>query len=204
MSSPNFMMISVAACAPSYVGDALNHLGKLCGELKEKAGAVTTRYGVVATGEHTGQVILFQTYDDMNGIGAAFDVYQSSATYEALTSSSDISVTLRNILKIEALGLKKPSTEVPAYGVATRWACPGLKLGELGAMVKHFETHGATVLRYCTTLTGPAAGSRLLLAGYPSMAAIQNTYEALRSDPGYDALLQDIDLHWRNNIRISG
>jgi hypothetical protein len=113
-------------------------------------------------------------------------------------------VTFRNILKIDDLGLKNPSTDVPAYGVITRWGCPDLMLDEMRAEVHNFEDNGAMILRYCTILTGPAAGRRLLIAGYPSMDAIQNTYEALRGSAGYNALLQKFDLDWRNIMRVTG
>lgn len=204
MSSPKYMMVTVASCAPSFVSDALNHLGTLCEELKGQAGAATTRYGQMATGEHTGQLILFQTYAELNGVDAAFSVYQSSAAYKAIISSGHVAVTFRNILKIEDLGLKNPSTDVPAYGVTTRWGCPDLKLDEMRAEVHNFEDNGAMIIRYCTIMTGPAAGRRVLVVGYPSMDAIQNTYEALRGSAGYNALLQEFDMDWRNIIRVAG
>lgn len=204
MSTPNFMMITVAACATSFVSDAFKHLATLTQELKSQAGAVTTRYGMMATGEHTGQLLLIQTYEDMNGIAKAFEVYDSSAAYKGLVGSGHISVTLRNILKIENLSLKSPSSDVPAYGVATRWGCPDLKLDAMAKEVHHFEDNGAMILRYCTILTGPFAGRRLLLAGYPSMDAIEKTYEALRGSAGYNALLAEFDLDWRNIFRVAG
>ena len=204
MSSPKYMMVTVASCEMSFLDDALRHLGSLCEELKAQAGAATTRYGIMATGEHTGQLVLFQTYAEMNGIDKAFAVYQSSAAYKAIISSGNVAVTFRNILRIDDLGLKNPSTDVPAYGVITRWGCPDLMLDEMRAEVHNFEDNGAMILRYCTILTGPAAGRRLLIAGYPSMDAIQNTYEALRGSAGYNALLQKFDLDWRNIMRVTG
>ena len=80
MSTPKFTMVTVAACAPSYVADALGKLGTLCSELKDGAGALSTRFGVMATGEHAGHLVLFQTYSSMAGIEAAFGVYQDSAS----------------------------------------------------------------------------------------------------------------------------
>ncbi len=204
MSLPKYMMVTVASCSPSFTGEALGHLGTLCKELKTQAGAATTRYGVMATGELAGQLILFQTYAELNGVDAAFGVYQSSNAYKSLISSGHIGVTFRNILKIEDLALKNTSTDVPAYGVATRWGCSDLMLKELSAEVPHFEDNGAMILRYCTIMTGSAAGRRVLIAGYPSMEAIQKTYETLRESKGYNAILQKIDIDWRNIIRVAG
>lgn len=204
MISPKYMMVTFASCTPSFVSDATKHVGMLCEELKQQAGAVTTRYGSVVTGEHTGQLVLFQTYAELNGIDAAFDVYQSSDAYKAIISSGHISVTFRNILKIEDLGLKNPSTEIPAYGVSTLWGCADLMLDQMRAEVHHFEDNGAMILRYCTIMTGGDAGRRALIVGYPSMEAIQNTYDALRGSAGYNALLLKFDIKRRNIMRISG
>ena len=204
MSSPNYMMVTVASCVPSYLEEAFKHLGTLTAELKQDAGAATTRYGVLATGQHTGHLVLFQTYEELNGIDAAFGVYQSSAAYKSIIGSGKIAVTFRNILKIEDLGLQKPSTDVPAYGVVTRWGCADLQLDNMRKEVHHFEDNGAMILRYCTIMTGDAAGRRTLTVGYPSMDSIEKTYEALRGSAGYNALIQSFDMDWRNIIRIAG
>ncbi len=204
MSSPKYMMVTVASCASSFVGDAFKLLGALTEDLKREAGAVTTRYGLMATGEQTGQLVLFQTYDELNGVDAAFGVYDTSAAYKSIMSSGKIAVTLRNILRIEDLGLKKPSSEKPAYGVVTRWGCSDLQLDKMRGEVPHFEDNGAMIMRYCTIMTGPAAGRRLLVVGYPSMDSIEKTYDALLASDGYKALIQSFDMDWRNIIRIAG
>jgi len=204
MSSPKYMMVTVASCSPSYLSEAFKQLAALTAELKQKAGAATTRFGVLATGEHTGHLVLFQTYEEMNGIDAAFGVYQSSAAYKSIIGSGEIAVAFRNILKIEDLGLQKPSTDVPAYGVVTRWGCADLKLDAMSKEVHHFEDNGAMILRYCTIMTGPAVGRRTLTVGYPSMDSIENTYEALRGSAGYNGLIKTFDMDWRNIIRIAG
>lgn len=204
MSSPKYMMVTVAKCAPQQYGKAIGHMDGLAKDLRVGAGAVTTRHGILATGEHTGQLVLFQTYTELNGIDRAFGVYEKSAAYKGLVQDIGVSVTLRNILKIEDLGLKNPSSEVPAYGVVTRAVSSGLELDRMGAMVPHFENHGAMIFRYCTILTGPAAGHRLLVVGYPSMQSIEKTYDALRGSAEYDAVLETHQIEWRNIIRVTG
>ena len=204
MSSPKYMMITVAKCAPQKYSEAIQHLDGLTNELKKDAGAATTRHGIMATGEHTGQLVLFQTYAELNGIDRAFAVYDTSSSYKGLVHDIDVSVTLRNILRIEDLGLQNPSTDVPAYGVVTRAISGGLEMERMAAMVPHFEKNGAMILRYCTILTGPAAGHRLLIVAYPSMNAIEKTYDSLRGSAEYDAVLQTHSIEWRNIIRITG
>ena len=114
MSSPAYIMITVAAVSPDYLSEALGKVGTLCGQLKDQAGALMTRYGVLSTGEHAGSLFLSQGYSELNGIDAAFNVYGSSAEYQALIGSGKVSVTLRNIMRMEDIGLKSPSTNVPA------------------------------------------------------------------------------------------
>ena len=204
MSSPKYMMITVAKCAPQQYGKAIEHLESLANDLKSGAGAITTRHGIVATGEHTGQFILFQTYEEMNGIDRAFGVYESSEAYKGLVHDIGVSVTLRNILRIEDVGLSNPSSDVPAYGVATRAKSVGLELERMRAVVPHFESNGAMIFRYCTILTGPAAGHKLLVVGYPSMDAVEKTYDTLRGSAEYNAILETHEIEWRNIIRVTG
>lgn len=204
MSSPKYMMVTVAKCAPQKFSDAIGHLDGLAKDLKNDAGAVTTRHGIIATGEHTGQIVLFQTYEEMNGIDRAFGVYEKSSAYKGLVHDVGVSVTFRNILRIEDVGLKNPSGDVPAYGVVTRAISADLELKKMAAVVPHYEANGVMIVRYCTILTGPAAGHRLLVAGFPSMDAIEKTYDTLRGSAEYDAILKTHEIEWRNIIRITG
>ena len=53
-------------------------------------------------------------------------------------------------------------------------------------------------------MTGIAAGRRLLAVACSSMDAIEKTYNALRGSPDYQSMLGDIDLDFRNIVRIAG
>ena len=204
MSSPAYIMITVAAVAPDYLSEALGKVGTLCGQLKDQAGALMTRYGVMSTGEHAGSLFLSQGYSELNGIDAAFNVYGSSAEYQALIGSGKVSVILRNIMRMEDIGLKSPSTNVPAYLVLTRWGSASPMLDRMRPLVHHFEDNGALTLRYATIATGSAAGRRLLGVAYPSMDAIEKTYDSLRGDPAFGAFQSDMHLDFRNIVRIVG
>lgn len=204
MSAIRYMMVTVAACAPSFLNDALKEVGALAEELKKDAGAAATRYGVLATGQHTGSLILFQSYGELNGIDRAFDVYGTSKHYKAIVASGHVTVSLRNIIRLEDVGLKAPSPDVPAYGVLTRWTAADPMVDRVRKMVPLFEKNGAMILRYGTIMTGDAAGHRLMGVTYPSMDAIEKTYDALRASDDYTAMLSDISIDWRNIVRIAG
>ena len=61
----------------------------------------------------------------------------------------------------------------------------------------------AMILRYGTLITGSAAGRRLLLVAYPSMDAIEKSYNSLRADPKYAAFIAKAEIDFRNIIRIT-
>ena len=204
MSSMNYMMVTVASCDISYKDQALQHIETLAADLKTTAGALTTRYGAVATGEYTGSLILFQGYEELNGIDHAFKVYTDSSDYQALISSGKLKLQLRNILKFEALQLSKPSPDTPKYGILTRFESADLMLDRMQQFVPLFEDNGALTMRYATIMTGDAVGKRLLGATYPSMDAVEKTYDALLASSDYKAILGEVDLNWRNIIRFFG
>jgi len=204
MSSVNYLMVTVAACDPSYLEQALQHVAGLAAELREKAGAITARYGVVGTGERAGSLVLFQTYEELNGIDRAFKVYAESSDYQAVISSGKISVTFRNIVKMEDLRLSNESTDAPAYGVVTRFASASPMTDRIQQFVPLFEANGALVMRYGTLVTGSDAGKRWVGVTYPSMDAIEKTYDALRASDAYKALMADVQLDMRNIVRFVG
>lgn len=204
MSKPNYMMISVASCDKVYLKDALELIGELADGLKSEAGALVTRYGIVATGEYTNQLIMIQTYTDMMGFEAAFDHYGKSGVYDSMKSSPHVQLSIRSMLKIEDVSLANEVSDKPAIGVMTRWGSDDLKLDKVRGEVGHFEAGGAMVLRYCTILSGQTAGRRLLVVGYPSMAAVEQTYERLRASEGYNQFLTEVDIDWRNIVRVVG
>ncbi|MBE1282418.1 MAG: hypothetical protein GJ676_03820 [Rhodobacteraceae bacterium] len=204
MTSTSYTMVTVAACDPAYTNQALDHIGTLSEELKASAGALITRYGVIATGEHAGSLILMQGYAELNGIDAAFGVYGQSAAYQSLIGSGKIEVTLRNLLKVEPLELQNQSMDVPAHGVLTRWAAADAMIDRLAGLVPTFEANGAMFMRYWTIMTGSHAGRRLMAVGYPSMDAIEKTYTALRASDAYTSIASEIGIDFRNIVRIAG
>ena len=204
MTTPNYIMVTVATCDASYMPQAFEHIAGLVADLKSKAGAVTIRYGVLGTGEYAGNIVLFQGYEELNGIDRAFNVYAESSDYHAVTTSGKVGVRLRNIWKIEALQLQNPSADVPAYGVVTRFGSADLMLDRMQQLVPLFESNGAMIMRYGTLMTGDNAGKRLVGVSYPSMDAIEKTYDALRANDVYNAMLAEMDLDMRNIIRFVG
>jgi hypothetical protein len=183
---------------------AFKHVAAFVGDLKDKAGALTARYGVIATGNDAGNIALFQSYEDLNGIDRAFKVYADSPDYQAVITSGKVQVQFRNLWKVEALNQQNQSAGAPAYGVVTRFGSADLMLDRVQKFVPLFEENGAMTMRYGTLMTGSNAGKRLLGVTYPSMDAIEKTYDALQASADYSAMLADVDLDMRNIIKFVG
>ena len=203
MSTAKYMMSTIAACEPTYIEQALKHVGAVVGDLYSKAGSVGARCGVIATGEHAGSIALFQSYENLAGIEKAFQVYAESSDYQAIISSGKLSVAMRNISKLEDVNVSNPSSDTPKYGVVTVFSGP-LFLDKMSDMIPLWESNGAMLLRYGTLVTGSHTGMRLLGATYPSMDAIEKTYDALRSSAIYEKIMTEIDLDMRNIVRFVG
>ena len=202
--SANYMIVTIGACEQSYVQEALDHVGTFVGELKDKANCVGARYGVIGTGMDAGSLILFQSYTSLGDVEKVFEVYAASKAYQAVINSGKLSVTLRNIVKLEDVGLSNPSADTPSYGVVTLVTAPGLTGERMSGFVPIFEENGAMLMRYGTLVTGSNAGKRLLGVTYPSMDAIEKTYEGLRASADYQALMTEITLERREIIRFVG
>jgi hypothetical protein len=204
MSFAAYTMITVGSVPIAAQKPFLEGLGTLAEELRTEAGSVSTRYGIVATGEHSGRVILYQSYAELSGIEAAFAHYTRSQTYADLVATEGFEVKLRNIVRNEHVGLSDPSGDAPAYAVIARWRSDGPMLDELRAEIPHFEKAGAMILRYGTLMTGSDAGKRLLTVGYPSMDSIEKAYDGLRGSAGYHDFLLRVTFDWRNIVRVVG
>ncbi len=200
----NYMLITVAACEPGYVEEALGHVGTLVGELKEKANCVGARYGVLGTGMDVGSLTLFQSYAGLGDVEKVFEVYADSAAYQAVITSGKISVTLRNIVKLEDVGLSRPSTDTPSYGVVTLVSGAALTTERARGLVPIFEQSGAMVMRFGTLITGSNAGKKVVAVSYPSMDAIEKTYDGLRASADYRSLMTESRVERREIVRLVG
>ena len=161
------MVITAAACEPSYVQEALEHLGPLVRDLNEKAGCVGARYGTVATGMDAGSLALFQSYAGLSDVEKIFDVYAASSDYQKITKSGKTNEQMKGLVPI-------------------------------------FERNGAMLMRYGTLITGSNAGKRLAGVTYPSMDAIEKTYDGLRASGDYRKLLNEAHVIRREIVRFAG
>lgn len=202
--SANYMVVTVANCEPGYVDEASGHISTFVQELIEKAGCVGARFGAIGTGHDAGSLVLFQSYASLGDVEKVFGVYAGSRAYQAVINSGKLAVKMRNIVKLDDVQLANPSTEMPAYGVVTVASAPTLTEDRFRSLVPVFEQGGAMLLRFGTLITGSNVGKRLLGVTYPSMGAIEKTYDGLRASAAYKALTGEMTIDRREIVRFLG
>jgi hypothetical protein len=60
------------------------------------------------------------------------------------------------------------------------------------------------LMRCGTLITGSNAGKRFVGVAYPSMAAIEKTYDGLRANADYQSLMSEVKLERREIVRFVG
>ena len=202
MADANYFVITVAKCDPTYVATAMEQIRSVIDDLKSKAGAIVVRAGIITTGEQAGSLALFQAYEGMGGFEKALDVYAASSDYAAMMASGKVSVVMRNLLKIHAVPFDQNTTKTPKFIVLTRVTAADTMIDTVTQLAPIFADGGALTLRYGTLVTGSNAGNRLLGVTYPSMAAIEKTYDALTADAAYQAALSSFNVNLRAIVRV--
>ncbi len=202
MADANYFVITVAKCDPTYVATAMEQIRSVIDDLKSKAGAIVVRAGIITTGEQAGSLALFQAYEGMDGFEKALDVYAASSDYAAMMASGKVSVVMRNLLKIHAVPFDQNTTKTPKFIVLTRVTAADTMIDTVTQLAPIFADGGALTLRYGTLVTGSNAGNRLLGVTYPSMAAIEKTYDALAADAAYQAALSSFNVNLRAIVRV--
>ena len=65
-----------------------------------------------------------------------------------------------------------------------------------------FEENGAQTFRFAQLMTGSNAGDFLLGVGYPSMAEIEATYDAIGSSLIASSIYEALDVNVRTIIKV--
>ena len=202
MSDTNYFVITVAKTDPAYFNTAVEQARSVIDDLKSKAGAITVTLGRIGTGEQTGAVALFQSYESLSGFEKALDIYAASSDYQAMMASGKVQVVMRNILKLHSVPFEQNPSDTMKYIVLTRAASPASSFETITQLAPIFADNGALTLRFGTLATGSNAGNRLLGVTYPSMDAIEKTYDALGTDANYQAALGSFNINLRAIIRV--
>ena len=129
----------------------------------------------------------------------------TSPIFKEIMDSGKANVYLRNVAT--SLPTKfENSSEHPKYIVITR-AEAGLSekdrfLNCINESASCFKENGALTMRFGNLLTGSNVGNYLLGVGYPSMEAIEKTYDGLLNHSSYKEMMSFAKVNMRNIIKI--
>ena len=205
MSNTNYVVMTVASVDFSYRETMAKLMSSYSKDLIAKAGAKGTRFGSIGTGEHAGSLLFIQFYDDLNGYQKGLELQGNSSQFKEIMSSGKANIYLRNIAT--SLQTKfEQSAEHPKYIVMTRAEASMSDKEKFLDCVNDtsscFKDNGALTLRFGNLLTGSNVGNYLLGVGYPSMEAIEKTYDELSANSSYKKLMTFAKVNMRNIIKI--
>ena len=205
MSNTNYVIMTVASVDFSYRETMAKLMSSYSKDLIAKAGAKGTRFGSIGTGEHAGSMLFVQFYDDLNGYQKGLEIQGNSSQFKEIMSSGKANIYLRNIAT--SLQTKfEQSAEHPKYIVMTRAEASMSDkekfLDCINDTSSCFKDNGALTLRFGNLLTGSNVGNYLLGVGYPSMEAIEKTYDELLAHSSYKKLMTFAKVNMRNIIKI--
>ena len=205
MSNTNYVVMTVASVDFSYRETMAKLMSSYSKDLIAKAGAKGTRFGSIGTGEHAGSLLFVQFYDDLNGYQKGLELQGNSSQFKEIMSSGKANIYLRNIAT--SLQTKfEQSSEHPKYIVMTRAEASMSDKEKFLDCVNDtsscFKDNGALTLRFGNLLTGSNVGNYLLGVGYPSMEAIEKTYDELSANSSYKKLMTFAKVNMRNIIKI--
>ena len=205
MSNTNYVIMTVASVDFSYRETMAKLMSSYSKDLIAKAGAKGTRFGSIGTGEHAWSLLFVQFYDDLNGYQKGLELQGNSSQFKEIMSSGKANIYLRNIAT--SLQTKfEQSSEHPKYIVMTRAEASMSDKEKFLDCVNDtsscFKDNGALTLRFGNLLTGSNVGNYLLGVGYPSMEAIEKTYDELSANSSYKKLMTFAKVNMRNIIKI--
>ena len=205
MSNTNYIILTVASVDFSYRETMTKLMSEHSKDLIVNAGAKGTRFGSIGTGEHAGSLIFIQFYDDLNGYQKAMEFQSTSPIFRQIMDSGKANVYLRNVAT--SLPTKfENSTEHPKYIVITRaeaaMSDKDKFLNCINESASCFKENGALTMRFGNLLTGSNVGNYLLGVGYPSMEAIEKTYDNLLTHSSYKEMMSFAKVNMRNIIKI--
>lgn len=206
MPNINYGIITTADCEPAYRVTAFDLMATFAGELKKQANAEIVRYGYFGTGSDAGALVFTQLYKDLSCFDKAQQVYTGSSAYKALIESGKVCIILRNIVKMIPIDFNPNTHGEPKYMVFTK---AGVDAQNRDAAIDHltqlahiFSENGALTLRFGQLITGSNVGQYLLAVSYPSMDAIEKTYDTLNEDPVYRSMVTKVSVNRREIVRL--
>ena len=206
MLEANYAIVTPAECEPGYRETAFGLMADFAAELKSEADAIAVRYGYFGTGSDAGGLVFTQLYNELEGFEKALGVMATSDSYQSLINSGKAKVISRNIVKLARIPFEEKLNSDAKYLVFTLGevnpADSNSVIEDMSRVSRVFANNGALTLRFGPLVTGSNAGKFLLGVSYPSMDAIEKTYDALLVDSDYKKLINKVNVTRREIIKL--
>lgn len=203
--SENFVAVTAANCPIENRSAAIEQMANIATEAKS-AGASRVTYGVTLSGLNPGALVFIQFFESLSGFESVMGAFANSSSY-AKVLELGVEVYLRNIAKLSDVAYTPKLDPRPNYLVMTK-GTSSVPNAEMTSMMQDttaiFADSGAQTFRFGQILTGDNPGQYLLGITYPSMAAIQNAYDALPANEAVQKVYGAIDVNMRSIIQIHG
>lgn len=203
--SEKFYVHTVGSVPANKISEAISLAYGLAQESKS-AGAERVGYGTIMTGDHAGSVIFQQFFNSLDDFANVMDSFSTSNTYKNILATG-LQVTMRNVAKFCDIPFAPPATPQRKYLILTRGKAHSSQAEIIDLIAQScplFADNGAQTVRLARIMTGNNAGDFLLGVTYPSMAAIETTYDAIATSPVAAKLYDSMDVNLRNIIKIQG
>ncbi|MEJ6604966.1 MAG: hypothetical protein QNL66_02620 [Burkholderiaceae bacterium] len=200
-----FYVHTVGAVPASKLTEAISLAQGLADESKA-AGALRASYGTLMTGNNAGSIVFQQFFNSLDDFANVMEAFGTSATY-AKVIGTGLKVTMRNVAKFCDVPFTSPENPQRKFVVLTRGKATVSQQEIIDLMAKSaplFSENGAQTFRLARLMTGNNAGDFLLGVTYPSMAAIEATYDALGASPVVAKVYESMDVNARGIIRVRG
>ena len=155
-----------------------------------------------------GALVFVQMYENLSGFEKAIDVMPKSKSYASLINEAGADVYVRNMMKAMPISFSESAAEAK-YLVLTRAMPPkGMSPEEFTGEVQNatpiFADGGALTMRLGRIMTGSNPGGYMLGVSYPSLSAVEATYDRLGTDAGFATFANKIDINMRSIVRLHG
>ena len=201
--SEKFYVNTIGAVSANKLSEAVS-LGKELAKESKAAGSARASVGTMMTGNHAGSVVFQQFFHSLDDFSNVMDAFATSSTYGKIMDTG-LRVTMRNVAKFCDVPFSGPTNPQRKYVVLTRAKSHIPQSDIMGLMAQAaplFEENGAQTFRFAQLMTGNNAGDFLLGVGYPSMAEIEATYDAIGSSLIASSIYEALDVNVRTIIKV--
>lgn len=131
-----------------------------------------------------------------------------SKAYANLINEAGADIYVRNMMKAMPISFTENASDatqlVLTRAMAPKCMSPDEFTGEVQNAAPMFADGGALTMRLGRVTTGFNPGGYMLGVSYPSLTAVEATYDSLNKDSGFASFVKKIDINMRSVVRLHG